>query len=86
MDDQRHYRYASVRDHALPLVRAVVERVLTSQKLDAIVYPTAPRRPALIVAPPDVPRGRTGVGRLVRDSTGGGQPKVDRALPRTYSG
>jgi hypothetical protein len=85
MDDQRHYRYASVRDHALPLVRAVVERVLTSQKLDAIVYPTAPRRPALIVAPRRS-RGRTGVGRLVRDSTGGGQPKVDRALPRTYSG
>ena len=51
------YRYTSVRDHALPMVRAVVEGLLTSQKLDAIVYPTSPRRPALIVAPPDVPGG-----------------------------
>ena len=51
------YRYTSVRDHALPMVRAVVEGILTSQTLDAIVYPTSPRRPALIVAPPDVPGG-----------------------------
>ena len=51
------YRYTAVRDHALPLVRAVVEGILNANKLDAIVYPTAPRRPALIVAPPDVPGG-----------------------------
>jgi amidase len=44
------YRYTSVREHALPLVRAVVEGVLAAQKLDAIVYPTSPRRPALIAA------------------------------------
>ena len=54
MDD---YRYMSVRDHALPMVRAVVEGILASEKLDAIVYPTAPRRPPLIAAPPDVPGG-----------------------------
>ena len=46
------YRYTSVRDHALPMVRAVVEGILASQKLDAIVYPTSSRRPALIAAPP----------------------------------
>ena len=40
------YRYTSVRDHGLPLVRAVVEGLLAAQKLDAIVYPTASRRPA----------------------------------------
>jgi len=51
------YRYTSVRDHGLPMVRAIVEGVLTSQKLDAIVYPTASRRPALIAAPPEVPGG-----------------------------
>jgi amidase len=45
MDD---YRYTAVRDHGLPLVRAAVEGVLASQKLDAIVYPTASRRPGLI--------------------------------------
>jgi amidase len=51
------YRYTSVRDHALPLVRAVVEGILVSQNLDAIVYPTSPRRPALLSAPPDPPGG-----------------------------
>lgn len=42
------YRYTAVRDHGLPLVRAVVDGIFASQKLDAIVYPTASRRPALI--------------------------------------
>jgi amidase len=48
MDD---YRYTSVRDHALPLVRAAVDGMLAAQKLDAIVYPTASRRPGLIADP-----------------------------------
>ncbi len=34
------------------LIRAVVEGMLASQQLDAIVYPTASRRPALIAALP----------------------------------
>src|SRR5262245_13536105 len=51
------YRYTSVRDHALPLVRAVVEGLLASQKLDAIVYPTSSTRPPLVSAPPDPPGG-----------------------------
>jgi amidase len=42
------YRYTSVRDHALPLVRAVVEGILAANRLDAIVYPTSSRRPGLI--------------------------------------
>ena len=50
MDD---YRYTAVRDFALPLVRAIVEGIFTAQQLDAIVYPTASRRPELISAPPD---------------------------------
>jgi amidase len=49
------YRYTSVRDHALPLVRAAVEGILASQKLDAIVYPTTSRRPSLIAEPPAPP-------------------------------
>jgi len=51
------YRYLSVRDHALPMVRMVVEGIIAAEKLDAIVYPTSPRRPALIAqaaATPDV--------------------------------
>jgi amidase len=50
-------RYTSVRDHALPLVRAAVEGLLATDRLDAIVYPTASRRPGLIAAPPDPPGG-----------------------------
>lgn len=44
-------RYTSVRDHALPLLRAAVDGMLASQKLDAIIYPTASRRPGLIADP-----------------------------------
>jgi amidase len=64
------YRYTAVRDHALPLARAVVEGILTSQKLDAIVYPTAPRRPALIVAPPEVPGGGPASAANIANLTG----------------
>ena len=46
------YRYQAVHDHALPMVRAVVEGMFAAQQLDAIVYPTASRRPALIAAMP----------------------------------
>ncbi len=42
------YRYTSVRDHGLPMVRAAVEGMLAAQQLDAIVYPTSSRRPGLI--------------------------------------
>src|SRR5215216_3471777 len=34
------YRYLAVRDHGLPLVRMIIEGILTSQNLDAIIYPT----------------------------------------------
>ena len=39
-------RYTSVRDHALPLIRAAVEGMYATAKLDVIVYPTASRRPS----------------------------------------
>lgn len=42
------YRYTAIRDFGLPLVRATVDGILTSQRLDAIVYPTSSRRPGLI--------------------------------------
>ena len=45
------YRYLSVRDHAMPMMRMVVEGIIAAEKLDAIVYPTSPRRPALIAVP-----------------------------------
>jgi amidase len=52
------YRYVSVRDHGLPMVRAAVEGMLAAQRLDAIVYPTSSRRPGLI-ADSGAPSGGT---------------------------
>lgn len=39
------YDYLAVRDHVLPLMRAMIEGVMRKENLDAIVYPTSPRRP-----------------------------------------
>lgn len=41
------YRYVAMRDHGLPLIRSMVEGLMASQRLDAIVYPTSPTRPGL---------------------------------------
>lgn len=51
------YRYTTVRDQGLPLVRAALEGIIGSNRLDAIVYPTSPRRPALNAAPPSAGEG-----------------------------
>jgi amidase len=64
------YRYTSVRDHGLPLVRSAIEGVIASQKLDAIVYPTSPRRPALLAAPPDAPGGPASSPSNIANLTG----------------
>jgi amidase len=64
------YQYTSVRDHALPLVRAVLDGVLKADKLDAIVYPTASRRPPLISAPADVPGGSSATGSNLANLAG----------------
>ena len=42
--------YQAVREHGLALVRSFIDGVLESKKLDAIVYPTSPRRPSRIDA------------------------------------
>ncbi len=44
--------YIAVRDHALPLIRGIIEGIFEANELDAIVYPTSPRRPGLIDSPP----------------------------------
>ncbi|MGD1091881.1 MAG: amidase family protein [Bryobacteraceae bacterium] len=46
------YHYTSVRDYGLPMVRAAINGILEAQNLDAIVYPTSSRRPALLSEPP----------------------------------
>lgn len=42
------YRYLAVRDYGMPMIRATIEGILAAEKLDAIVYPTSPKRPGLI--------------------------------------
>ncbi len=44
--------YQAVREHGLALVRGFIDSLLESKKLDAIVYPTSPRRPSRIDADP----------------------------------
>ena len=65
------YRYTSVRDYGLPLVRSAVDGLFTSQKLDAIVYPTSSRRPALLAAPPETtPASPTASATNIANLTG----------------
>ncbi len=64
------YQYTSVRDHALPLVRAVLNGMLEADKLDAIVYPTASRRPSQISAPPEPPGGAASSGSNLANLSG----------------
>lgn len=45
------YAYTSIRDEGLALVRVTLDAIISSNKLDAIVYPTSPSRPALLTAP-----------------------------------
>jgi amidase len=63
-------RYTSVRDHGLLLIRGVIEGLLAAEKLDAMVYPTAPRRPSLIAAPPDPPGGASSTPSNLANLTG----------------
>lgn len=64
------YQYTSVRDHALPLVRAVLDGILQAGKLDAIVYPTASRRPPLMSSPAEVPGGSSATGSNLANLSG----------------
>ena len=41
-------KYTAVHEHGLALVRGIVDGIFAEQKLDAIVYPTASKRPGLI--------------------------------------
>jgi amidase len=64
------YQYTSVRDHALPLVRAVLDGILKADNLDAIAYPTASRRPQRIDAPAEPPGGAAGSGSNLANLSG----------------
>ena len=45
------YRYTSVKEQVLPAIRQVVNGVITTNKLDAIIYPTSSGKTPLIAAP-----------------------------------
>jgi amidase len=78
------YRYTSVRDYGLPLVRAAVEGLFAAEKLDAIVYPTATRRPALLSAPPDTaPASPTASATNIANLTGFPDLIVPAGSPET---
>jgi amidase len=64
------YQYTSVRDHGLPLVRAVLDGMFKANNLDAIVYPTASRRPQRIDAPPEPPGGAASSGSNLANLSG----------------
>lgn len=77
------YRYIAVREHGLPMVRAVVDGILASERLDAIVYPTASRRPGLIATPPEVPGGGSpGSASNIANLTG----FLDLIVPAGFTG
>ena len=61
-------KYRSVIDHGLPMARQGVEGVIAEAKVDAIIYPTASRRTAPIVAPAAPPG--TGGGTNLANLTG----------------
>jgi amidase len=64
------YQYTSVRDHALPLVRAILDGILKANNIDAIAYPTASRRPLRNDAPPEPPGGASSSGSNLANLSG----------------
>lgn len=63
-------RYLAVHDHGLPMVAAIIEGAMDAAKLDAIVYPTSPRRPDLLSTPPDAPGGPATSGTNLANLSG----------------
>ena len=78
------YRYKSVRDFGLPMVRAVVDGIIEAQHLDAIVYPTSPRRPGLIAAAEGVPGAGGGTPSATNIANLTGFP--DLIVPAGFTG
>jgi len=78
------YRYITVRDFGLPMVRATVEGIIATNKLDAIVYPTSPRRPAQIAAPPAPAGEAAGTGSATNIANLSGFP--DLIVPAGFTG
>ncbi len=63
-------RYVAVHDFGLPMVAAIIEGAMKAERLDAIVYPTSPRRPELLSTPPDAPGGPSTSGTNLANLSG----------------
>ena len=46
------HEYEAVFEHGLPLIRSIVRGLMDSKNLDAILYPTQPRRPTRLNSDP----------------------------------
>lgn len=75
-------RYKAVRDHGLPLIKAVVEGEISTHKLDAIIYPAQSTRPPLISTPDTGAPASRPSGTLVGSITG----FPDATVPAGYTG
>jgi amidase len=75
------YEYLSVHEHGLPLIRGIIEGILNAEQLDAIVYPSAPRRPSRRDADPGTSVGGPSPVRLANMS---GFP--DLIVPAGFTG
>ena len=56
------YRYTSVHDYILPAIKQVVEGVIATNKLDAMIYPTSSTKTPLIAGTLARPETRPGAG------------------------
>ena len=77
------HEYRAVHEHGLPLVRTIIEGLMQSENLDAIVYPTSPRRPPRIDADPN-PSGSGGRVSPTRFANLTGFP--DLVVPAGFTG
>ncbi len=77
------HSYTIVRDRGMPMVRAAVEGILQAYQLDAIIYPTAMRRAALVAGHTADPSGPP-VGSATNVANLAGLP--DLIVPAGFTG
>ena len=77
------HEYLAVRDHALPLVRAILEGSMRAERLDAIAYPTSSVRPRKTDEAPNLASSRGLLGSATNLANLSGFP--DLILPAGFT-